>query len=103
MADQLILAIDAGTTGNRVLAFSNDQVIVANAYYEFPRTTPKPGWVEQDPDAIWSTTAQALKDVLHAVEGEDVRAIGVTNQRETTILWDRATGAPVGNALVWQD
>lgn len=103
MADQLILAIDAGTTGNRVLAFSNDQMIVADAYYEFPRTTPKPGWVEQDPDDIWSTTAQALKDVLHAVESENVRAIGITNQRETTILWDRATGAPVGNALVWQD
>lgn len=101
--DGLILAIDAGTTGNRVLAFGRDLGIVADSYYEFPRSMPQPGWVEQDPMEIWRTTKAALDDVLGETSGKNIRAIGITNQRETTILWDGTTGEPVGNAIVWQD
>ncbi len=99
---KVILAIDLGTTGNRVIAFSKDGRIVARAYYEFPQIFPEPGWVEQDPREIWRTTLKALHDVVGQVGVENVEAIGLTNQRETTILWERATGKPVYNAIVWQ-
>lgn len=99
----VILAIDLGTTGNRVIAFSKKGQVIASSYYEFPQIFPRPGWVEHDPDDIWHTTRRALKDVLAKVGPEHVAAIGITNQRETTILWDPTTGAPVYNAIVWQD
>ncbi len=100
---KVILAIDSGTTGNRVLAFSHDLDIVAESYYEFPKTHPKPGWVEQDAEQIWQTLRQALLDVSAKVGVENIVAIGITNQRETTIVWDRESGKPAANAIVWQD
>jgi glycerol kinase len=99
----VIVAIDLGTTGNRVIAFSKKGDVVAKSYYEFPQLFPKPGWVEHDAMAIWHTTLAALKDVLAKVGAGNVSAIGITNQRETTVLWDRTTGKPVYNAIVWQD
>jgi glycerol kinase len=99
---KVILAIDLGTTGNRVIAFAKDGTIVARSYYEFPQIFPRPGWVEHDPLVIWDTTKRALKDVLKKVGAANVAAIGIANQRETTILWDRTSGKPVYNAIVWQ-
>jgi glycerol kinase len=100
-----ILALDQGTTSSRAIVFDHAGSIVAVAQKEFPQIFPKPGWVEHDPSDIWSTqsgvAAEALtKANLHAA---DVAAIGITNQRETTLVWDRATGQPVYNAIVWQD
>lgn len=99
---KVMLAIDLGTTGNRVIAFSRDGTVRASSYYEFPQIFPEPGWVEHDPLDIWNTTRKALGDVLGKVGAENVVAIGIANQRETTILWDRRTGKPVYNAIVWQ-
>ncbi len=99
---KVILAIDLGTTGNRVIAFSEDGAIVAKSYYEFPQIFPQPGWVEHNPFDILNTTKKALKDVISSVGIDGVVSIGITNQRETTILWDRKTGKPVYNAIVWQ-
>ena len=95
-----ILAIDLGTTGNRAIVFDEQGRIVTSSYYEFPQYFPKPGWVEQDPEEIWNTTLKALTDVLKVTS--DIQAIGITNQRETTIVWDTATGKPIHNAIVWQ-
>ncbi|HDK35498.1 MAG TPA: glycerol kinase, partial [Bacteroidetes bacterium] len=98
----VILAIDLGTTGNRVIAFSENGTVVSKSYYEFPQIFPQPGWVEHDPFDIWNTVKRALTDVAAAVGPENIAAIGITNQRETTILWDKSTGKPVYNAIVWQ-
>jgi glycerol kinase len=100
--DPIILAIDAGTTGNRVIAFNRDRAAVADAYYEFPLYHPEPGWVEQDPRELWATTHRALTDVLTRIDPTAVAAIGITNQRETVVAWDRRTGEPLHNAIVWQ-
>ena len=97
-----ILALDLGTTGNRVIAFSQDGEVLAKSYYEFPQIFPKPGWVEHSPQDIVDTTFRAFRDVLAEVGAENVEAIGITNQRETTVLWDRHSGKPVYNAIVWQ-
>lgn len=102
MNQKVIVALDLGTTGNRAVAFAKDGSIVAKSYYEFPQIFPKPGWVEHDPMEIVSTTFRVLKEVLEAVGPENVVSIGITNQRETTILWDKRTGKPVYNAIVWQ-
>ena len=99
---KVVLAIDLGTTGNRVIALSKNGDIVAKSYYEFPQIFPRPGWVEHNPLDIWKTAQKALNDVLSAVGVENVVALGITNQRETTILWDKDTGKPVYNAIVWQ-
>ncbi|HDH02054.1 MAG TPA: glycerol kinase, partial [Nitrospirae bacterium] len=99
---KVVLAIDLGTTGNRVIAFSEDGAIVAKSYYEFPQIFPQPGWVEHNPFDILNTTMKALKDVISLVGIDSIVSIGITNQRETTILWDRKTGNPVYNAIVWQ-
>jgi glycerol kinase len=99
----LIVAIDLGTSGTRALAYTRDTRVVTMAYHEFPTDFPKPGWVEQDPDAIWDTTFRALREVLDKVGRERVACIGITNQRETTLLWERATGRALGPAIVWQD
>lgn len=103
MDRKVVLAIDLGTTGNRVIAFSKQGEIVARSYYEFHQYFPRPGWVEHSPREILGTTIKALKDVLRIVGTESVVSIGITNQRETTILWDRESGEPVYNAIVWQD
>jgi len=99
---KVVLAFDLGTTGNRVLAFSKKGEVVAKSYYEFKQLYPKPGWVEHDPLEIWQTTQRAFQDVVRKVGGENIVSAGITNQRETVVLWDKNTGEPVYNAIVWQ-
>ena len=105
MGEGYVLAIDQGTTGTTVLVFDREVNIRGRAYSEITQHYPRPGWVEHDPSEIWDVTlrvvAAALADA--GVEARELRAIGITNQRETTVLWDRATGEPVANAVVWQD
>jgi glycerol kinase len=100
-----ILALDQGTTSSRALLFDRDGRIKGVAQREFRQGFPKPGWVEHDPEEIWSSQAGVAVEVLGAagVRARDVAAIGITNQRETTIVWDRKTGRPIANAIVWQD
>ena len=100
-----ILAFAQGTTSSRALLFDRDGHVVATAQKEFRQIYPHPGWVEHDPREIWSTQAGVAAEALtHAgVGGSDIAAIGITNQRETTVVWDRRTGEPVYNAIVWQD
>jgi glycerol kinase len=99
-----ILAIDQGTTGSTIIIFDRRGRIVARAYREFPQIYPKPGWVEHDPIKIWQSVKLTITDALKAgkIRGSEIAAIGITNQRETTIIWDRKTGKPVYNAIVWQ-
>jgi glycerol kinase len=99
-----VLAIDQGTTSSRAIVFDRSGKAVASAQQEFPQIFPKPGHVEHDPEAIWSTQLQTARDALAkaGIAAIDLAAIGVTNQRETTVLWERATGKPVANAIVWQ-
>ena len=104
-ADQHILAIDQGTTSTRAIVFDAAGRPVATAQKELPQIFPQPGWVEHDPEEIWQATVEVCRGAL-AKAGLDARAlvgIGITNQRETTVVWDRATGKPVHNAIVWQD
>jgi glycerol kinase len=100
-----ILALDQGTTSSRAILFNHDGGIVATAQKEFRQFFPKPGWVEHDAQEIWATQAGVASEVLHKARAKaaDVAAIGITNQRETTVVWDRATGEPICNAIVWQD
>ena len=100
-----ILALDQGTTSSRALLFDERGEIRALAQKEFAQIFPKPGWVEHDPDEIWATQLAVGTEALAraGVKAGDVAAIGITNQRETTILWDRETGQPLYNAIVWQD
>lgn len=100
-----ILAIDAGTTGVRTVAIDVSGVPIAMAYREFPQHFPQPGWVEHDPDEVWQATLATLAEVaarIHSL-GRHVLAIGITNQRETTVVWDKRTGHPRARAIVWQD
>jgi glycerol kinase len=99
-----ILALDQGTTSSRAIVFGHDGQVVGLAQQEFPQILPTPGHVEHDPEAIWSTQLQVARDALTQaqVEPQQISALGLTNQRETTILWDRDTGRPVANAIVWQ-
>jgi glycerol kinase len=100
-----ILALDQGTTSSRAILFDHAGSIVAVAQKEFPQIFPKPGWVEHNPRDIWSTQMGVAAEVLTRahVGAPDVAAIGITNQRETTVVWDRTTGHPIHNAIVWQD
>jgi glycerol kinase len=100
-----ILAIDQGTTSSRAIVFDAGGAIAGVHQIEFAQHFPADGWVEHDANEIWETTLAATKGALAAakIEARDLAAIGITNQRETTVLWDRATGAPVANAIVWQD
>ncbi len=102
---QFVAAIDQGTTGTTVLVLDDQAVVRGRGYSEFTQHFPKPGWMEHDPQEIWTValdvTQAALKDA--GVKASDLAAVGITNQRETTVLWDRATGEPVHNAIVWQD
>jgi glycerol kinase len=101
----VVLSIDAGTTGVRTFAIDPDGRIVRRAYREFPQHFPRPGWVEHDPEEIWDATSATLHEVTTALtdDGVDVAAIGITNQRETVVVWDRATGRVPHPAIVWQD
>jgi len=104
MAD-FIGAIDQGTTSTRFLVFDRGGRIVASAQKEHQQIYPQPGWVEHDPDEIWFRTREVIDEAMaqRGLKPADLAAIGITNQRETTVLWDRHTGKPVANALVWQD
>ncbi len=100
-----ILALDQGTTSSRAILFNQQGRIVGVAQQEFPQIYPKPGWVEHDPEVIWNAQMAVARSVLaeKQVSAGDIEAIGITNQRETTLVWDRETGQPVMNAIVWQD
>ena len=97
-----VIAIDQGTTSSRAIAFDEGGGIAAKAQREFPQIYPEAGWVEHDPEDIYRTCLESLKEVLGEVGADAVAAIGITNQRETTIVWDRKTGRAVCNAIVWQ-
>jgi glycerol kinase len=101
---ELVMAIDAGTTGITVLVIDPETNVRGRSYSEFTQHFPQPGWVEHDASEIWTVTQEVMKRALadSGATGADLAAIGITNQRETTVLWDRATGAPVANAIVWQ-
>lgn len=100
-----ILALDQGTTSSRAIVFDRDGAIRGFDQAEFPQHFPQPGWVEHDPDDLWRSQLDTARGALRnaGIEARDVAALGITNQRETTVLWDRATGRPVTNAIVWQD
>lgn len=102
MTKKYILAIDQGTTGSRVVIYDRRGRRIESAYEEFPQYFPKPGWVEHDPDEIWQSVNNSIQKVLKKIPGNKIHAIGITNQRETTVLWDKDTGKPVYNAIVWQ-
>ncbi len=102
---RFVLALDQGTTSSRSILFDHDGNIVATAQREFTQHFPRSGWVEHDAEEIWATQAATIAEVLARARASvaDVAAVGITNQRETTVLWDRATGRPVAPAIVWQD
>ncbi len=104
MADYL-LSLDQGTTSSRAIIFDRSGTPVAKAQTEFAQIFPSPGLVEHDAKEIWATQLTVAQEVLSiaGLKATEVSAIGITNQRETTVIWDRATGEPVGNAIVWQD
>src|SRR3954464_14154040 len=104
MSSRFILALVQGTTSSRSIVFGRDGRALASAQQEFPQILPSPGHVEHDPEAIWhSQLATAKKALTEAkLAAKDIAAIGITNQRETTVLWEKATGKPVANAIVWQ-
>ncbi|MFI5053545.1 MAG: FGGY family carbohydrate kinase, partial [Acidimicrobiia bacterium] len=99
----VVLAIDAGTTGVRTVAIDDQGAVRRYAYHEFPQHFPQPGWVEHDAADIWAAVSATLTEVVAALDRETVAAIGITNQRETTVVWDRTTGRPLHRAIVWQD
>ena len=105
MAGTHILAIDQGTTSSRAIVFDADQRIVGVGQEEFTQHFPRPGWVEHDANEIWATVERTISHALKAarIGASDIAAIGITNQRETVVLWDRQTGEPVHHAIVWQD
>lgn len=97
-----ILSIDQGTTSSRAIAFDKKGNIIASAQQEFTQFFPQPGWVEHDALEIWESVQQVVRKVLREVNASDIDAIGITNQRETTVVWDRRTGKPIHRAIVWQ-
>jgi glycerol kinase len=97
-----VLSIDQGTTGSRAVVYDKNGKTVAMAYEEFTQYFPKPGWVEHNADEIWDSVYNSIQKVLAKVPPKSIAAIGITNQRETTVIWDRQTGKPVYNAIVWQ-
>ena len=103
--NEYILSIDAGTTSSRALIFDKKGNEIAKAQFEFKQYFPKEGWVEHDPLEIWSSQKKALQSVLstHQISSLDIKGIGITNQRETTVVWEKNTGKPIYNAIVWQD
>ncbi|MEM7699808.1 MAG: FGGY family carbohydrate kinase, partial [Verrucomicrobiota bacterium] len=101
----MILSLDQGTTSSRAIIFSADGLPIASAQEEFKQLFPKPGWVEHDATEIWQTQLKVAREAISkaGLTGSQIKAIGITNQRETVVVWDRTTGEPVGNAIVWQD
>src|SRR2546422_4917823 len=104
MAGGFVLALDQGTTGSTALVVDVTGAVRARGYAEVPQHYPRPGWVEHDPEDLWTTVERAATQALKTagITGDDVAAIGITNQRETTTVWDRATSAPIHRAIVWQ-
>jgi glycerol kinase len=104
-SQSFVLALDQGTTSSRAILFDHAGQIVVARQREFPQLFPQPGWVEHDPEAIWETQRAVAQEVLAAqgIAAAQIAAIGITNQRETVVIWDRATGTPIANAIVWQD
>src|SRR5262245_28705387 len=100
-----ILAIDQGTTSTRSIVFDQAMKVVATGQKEFAQHYPASGWVEHDPEDIWQSVLSTCRDALAAAKlgAADIAAIGITNQRETVVIWDRETGKPIHNAIVWQD
>lgn len=105
MAEQFILALDQGTTSSRAIVFDSKAQIKSVAQKEFTQIFPQPGWVEHDPNEIWSSQSEVLSEALNksGIQADQIAAIGITNQRETAVVWDKNTGEPVYNAIVWQD
>ena len=105
MMKQYILALDQGTSSSRAIVFDHEGNICSTAQMEFTQYFPKPGWVEHNPMEIWSSEAAVIAEAITkiGINGKDIAGIGITNQRETTIVWDAETGEPVYNAIVWQD
>jgi glycerol kinase len=105
MAQRHVLAIDQGTTSTRAIVFDAEGQPVASAQKELPQIFPQPGWVEHDPEEIWRATVEVCRGALASarLDARDLAGIGITNQRETTVVWDRASGKPIHNAIVWQD
>ena len=104
MGQKYVMALDAGTTSNRAIIFDVDSKIVGVAQKEFTQHFPQPGWVEHDAEEIWSSMHEVMREALEqsGLVASDIAAIGITNQRETAVIWDRATGRPIYNAIVWQ-
>ena len=104
-AHRYLLAIDQGTSSSRCVLYDHAATVVTSAQQEFPQLYPRPGWVEHDPEAIWASVEQTARQALAdaGASAADITAIGITNQRETTLIWDRETGRCVHNAIVWQD
>ena len=105
MEQKYILALDQGTSSSRAIVFDREGNIRSVAQKEFPQHFPQPGWVEHNPQDIWSSEAAVIAEAITAIgiNGQDIAGIGITNQRETTVVWDAETGEPVYNAIVWQD
>ena len=103
--NRYILALDQGTSSSRAIVFDGRGRTLAVSQKEFTQIFPKPGWVEHNPMEIWSSQASVIAEAMASIDinGSDIAAIGITNQRETTIVWDAETGTPVYNAIVWQD
>src|SRR3984957_10293343 len=101
----VVIALDAGTTGVRAVAVAEEGMPVGARYQEFPQYFPRPGWVEHDPDEIWAAVRATLAEVGGRLDaaGETVAALGITNQRETLVAFDRSSGRPLHRAIVWQD
>jgi len=99
-----VMSLDQGTTSSRAILFNHEGRPVASAQREFPQIYPQPGWVEHDPEDIWRTQMTVAREAMAEADATpgDLVAIGVANQRETTVVWDRTTGLPVYNAIVWQ-
>ncbi|MCX5687862.1 MAG: glycerol kinase GlpK [Candidatus Omnitrophica bacterium] len=97
-----ILAIDQGTTGSRAVIYNRFGNKIISAYEEFPQYFPTPGWVEHNPEEIWQSVNNSIQKVLKKISPDKIQAIGITNQRETTVVWDKETGKPIYNAIVWQ-
>lgn len=102
---KFLLSIDQGTTSSRTLVFSETGQVLFTAQEEFPQIYPQDGWVEHDPEAIWESTLKTLRAAygFAAKKDGEIIGLGITNQRETTLVWDRKTGKPIYNAIVWQD
>ncbi len=105
MRGKFLLAIDQGTSSSRAVVYDHDANVVASDQQEFPQIYPQPGWVEHDPEEIWGSVSAVTRAAMQkaGAVAADISAIGITNQRETTVIWDRETGKPVYNAIVWQD